>query len=82
MKLGTRARTVLLVLVWHTFVQPLGRVRRASKGILHTKENGSKTKKWMHNTEKADFHVFACIKWGVVENRVESGLRLDILKPN
>ena len=37
MKLGTRARTVLLVLVWHTFVQPLGRVRRASKGILHTK---------------------------------------------
>ena len=35
MKLGTRARTVLLYLVWHTFVQPLGRVRRASKGILH-----------------------------------------------
>ena len=29
----------------------------------------------MHNTEKAYFHVFACIKWGVVENRVGSGLR-------
>ena len=43
MKLGTRARTVLLVLVWHTFVQPLGRVRRASKGILHTR---SLPKEW------------------------------------
>ena len=29
----------------------------------------------MHNTEKADFHVFACIKWGVVENRVRRDLR-------
>ena len=29
----------------------------------------------MHNAEKADFHVFACIKWGVVENRVGRGLR-------
>ena len=39
MKPGTRARTVLLVLIWHTFVQPLGRLRRASKGILHTRFN-------------------------------------------
>ena len=38
-------------------------------------ENGSRTKKWMQNTEKADFHVFACIKWGVVENRVRRDLR-------
>ena len=30
-KLGTRARTFLLVLVWHTFVQPLGRVRARAK---------------------------------------------------
>ena len=36
-KLGTRARTFLLVLVWHTFVQPLGRVRaRAKESCIQT----------------------------------------------
>ena len=30
-KLGMRARTFLLVLVWHTFVQPLGRVHARAK---------------------------------------------------
>ena len=33
-KLGTRARTFLLVLVWHTFVQPLGRVREAKESCI------------------------------------------------